>query len=314
MVTCSQCGTEQPDGMPFCDNCGAALNSPAAQGAGQGSQLGAPTAVASNACPTCGVSVPPGEEFCPNCGVQLSGGAADSGAGSQSFQSSQPQPSAFGGGSPAAGSGQLTCPSCGAQLEPDSAFCDMCGTRLDEAAQSSSGGQPTVQDQQQAHPPQPTWQSQDSRQSSQPNQYGDRAGQPRPQQTVQQPGQNQWAQQQPQPPAQPGMASQARLVVQGSNATLPFPPGRTQVTIGREDPVSGFFPDVDLTDHGGDEAGVSRKHAQITIESGQFYIEDLNSVNYTFVNRQKIMPGQRQLLNNGDEIRLGALKLTFQRM
>jgi pSer/pThr/pTyr-binding forkhead associated (FHA) protein len=110
------------------------------------------------------------------------------------------------------------------------------------------------------------------------------------------------------------MASQARLVVQGSNATLPFPPGRDQIIIGREDPVSGIYPDIDLTDHGGDEGGVSRQHAQITTQSGQFYIEDLKSSNYTFVNRQKILPGQRQPLNNGDEIQLGAVKLTFQRM
>jgi pSer/pThr/pTyr-binding forkhead associated (FHA) protein len=86
------------------------------------------------------------------------------------------------------------------------------------------------------------------------------------------------------------------------------------VIIGREDPVSGHFPDIDLTDHGGDEGGVSRKHARIYTESGQFYIEDLKSVNFTYVNRQKLPPRQPQPLNNGDEIRLGNVKLTFQRM
>jgi pSer/pThr/pTyr-binding forkhead associated (FHA) protein len=105
---------------------------------------------------------------------------------------------------------------------------------------------------------------------------------------------------------------QARLVVQGSNATLPFPPGKNQIVVGREDPVSGNFPEIDLTDHGGYDGGVGRTHARIYVQGGQFYIEDLQSVNHTFVNQKQVMPGQTQPLNNGDEIRLGRVKLTFQ--
>ena len=101
------------------------------------------------------------------------------------------------------------------------------------------------------------------------------------------------------------------MVVQGTNATLPFPPGRTDVIVGREDPVSGVFPEVDLTDHGGDEGGVSRRHARIFVQGTQVFVEDLNSTNYTYVNQQKLTPGQPHPLNSGDDVRFGRVKLTF---
>lgn len=120
------------------------------------------------------------------------------------------------------------------------------------------------------------------------------------------------------PPYQPpvsvppvAMAIRGRLVVQATNATLPFPPGRSEIIIGREDPVNNIFPDIDLTDHGGDEGGVSRRHARVYMRGDQFFIEDLNSTNYTYVNQEKLAPGQPHPLNNGDEIRLGKVRLNF---
>jgi pSer/pThr/pTyr-binding forkhead associated (FHA) protein len=104
---------------------------------------------------------------------------------------------------------------------------------------------------------------------------------------------------------------QPRLVIEGSNAALPFPPGQTEVVIGREDPVSDVFPEINLEEHGGDEGGVSRRHARITIQGGQCFIEDLDSTNHTYVNKQKLLPGQRQTLNNGDQLRFGRVKAIF---
>ncbi len=110
-------------------------------------------------------------------------------------------------------------------------------------------------------------------------------------------------------PAPPDV--QGRLVVQDTSATLPFPPGKTEIIVGREDPVSGVFPEIDLTDHGGDEGGVSRQHARIFTQGNQVSIEDLNSTNYTYVNQQKLTPERPHQLNDGDEIRLGRVKLDF---
>lgn len=103
-----------------------------------------------------------------------------------------------------------------------------------------------------------------------------------------------------------------RLVVQTSGATLNLPPGKNEYLIGREDPVSGSYPDVDLVPYGGEEGGVSRRHAQILRRGTTFLIEDLNSVNYTFVNRQKVAPGSPHPLKEGDEIRLGRVVLQFK--
>jgi pSer/pThr/pTyr-binding forkhead associated (FHA) protein len=104
---------------------------------------------------------------------------------------------------------------------------------------------------------------------------------------------------------------QGRLVVQSSNVALPLPAGKTEVLVGREDPVSNVFPEIDLTDHGGDEGGVSRRHARIVVQGGQFMIEDLESTNYTTVNQKRLTPRQLYPLNDGDEIQFGRVKLSF---
>jgi hypothetical protein len=115
----------------------------------------------------------------------------------------------------------------------------------------------------------------------------------------------------PPPPVAPPPAMRPRLVVTATGAQFDLT-GKAQVLVGREDPVSGIFPEVDLTPHGGDAAGVSRRHARLTFNGYQWTIEDLNSTNFTFVNNQKLTPGVPQPLNNGDQVRLGKLVLTFQ--
>lgn len=109
------------------------------------------------------------------------------------------------------------------------------------------------------------------------------------------------------PSAGPG---HPRLVVQSDNAAFDLS-GKTEVIIGREDPVSNIYPDVDLTPHNGEEDGVSRMHAKLLINNGQYLIEDQNSTNFTFVNRQKLQPKVPTPIKDGDEIRLGRCVLKF---
>jgi predicted nucleic acid-binding Zn ribbon protein len=103
----------------------------------------------------------------------------------------------------------------------------------------------------------------------------------------------------------------ARLVVVASGAEIPLP-AKDEILIGREDPVSGIFPDIDLTPHGGEDGGVSRRHARIVVEGGTYYIVDLNSTNLTYVNRQRLAPDTRQPLKDGDDIRCGRVSLVFK--
>ncbi|MDZ7261298.1 MAG: FHA domain-containing protein, partial [candidate division KSB1 bacterium] len=89
-------------------------------------------------------------------------------------------------------------------------------------------------------------------------------------------------------------------------------PQKLEVIIGREDPASNIFPDIDTTTYGGNLCGVSRRHARIVLQGNQYFIEDLNSVNSTFVNKIKLAPKQRFPLNDGDELILGRLKFTVR--
>jgi len=82
-----------------------------------------------------------------------------------------------------------------------------------------------------------------------------------------------------------------------------------EVNIGRLDAVSATFPDVDLADYSGLKKGVSRRHAKIIRREGRVFIEDLGSINGTFLNRKKLTPYFPRVLKNGDELRLGELIL-----
>jgi hypothetical protein len=74
-----------------------------------------------------------------------------------------------------------------------------------------------------------------------------------------------------------------------------------EVLIGRRDPERGLFPAVELAD---DDA-VSRRHALIRVRNGGSVLQDLNSLNGTFVNGRKLRPGQEVALQPGDRIELG---------
>lgn len=296
MTVCPNCGSQQPDGAAFCDECGAALSGPGVGGFGipaAAAPAGIPTVMAS-LCPVCGAQVSPGEQFCNSCGAAIGGQPAAPGL-----------PAMPGSGLPTVGasqSGGRTCANCGAALEPDSAFCDMCGAPVQAAPPSYGPGAPQMP---------PVFQ-----QPASPGDYGPtvigQVGSVAPVDVM--PGVPGVPQAAIQPPGftPPPALSRGKLVVVGSNVSLPFPPGKTEIIIGREDPVSGVFPDIDLTDHGGDEGGVSRQHARIMVQGDRYFIEDLNSTNFTYLGQQKLAPRQPQALESGDELRLGRVKLVFQ--
>jgi hypothetical protein len=82
-----------------------------------------------------------------------------------------------------------------------------------------------------------------------------------------------------------------------------------EVKIGRLDVASASFPEVDLTRDAALDKGVSRYHAKITRRGREVFIEDLGSVNGTFVNRKKLIPYLPEALRNGDRLQLGELML-----
>ncbi len=212
---------------------------------------------------------------CPTCGKPVVAGEAFCDNCGAALGATPPPPVAA-----EAPSGGLTCVSCDALLEPGSQFCDMCGTPV-RPAPPAPPVPPSLAPTERTLAPPP---------SAVPPPAPLAAPPPQPS---------------PPPPNPP------RLAVQGSERILAFPQGRSEFVLGREDPISNVFPEIDLTECGGEEGGVSRRHARIFIQGSQFLIEDLNSTNYTFVNQQRLTPGQPHPLNDGDELRLGRVKLTF---
>jgi hypothetical protein len=110
------------------------------------------------------------------------------------------------------------------------------------------------------------------------------------------------------PPAKLPDGSQPRLVVlRGQKPNVEFPIYEGLNFIGRADekPV-----DIDLEDQEPpDRVWCSRQHALITYEEGGLVVEDLNSANGTYLNRNRIYPGQKQPLKAGDVVQIGNVQL-----
>ncbi len=102
----------------------------------------------------------------------------------------------------------------------------------------------------------------------------------------------------------------ARLVL-ADGSEIVLPPGKSEYIIGREDPVSNIFPEIDLTPYGGELGGVSRQHAKIVHIGNQWSIVDLNSTNHTRVNGQRIEPQTPIPLSDGTKLQFGRLVATF---
>jgi pSer/pThr/pTyr-binding forkhead associated (FHA) protein len=103
-----------------------------------------------------------------------------------------------------------------------------------------------------------------------------------------------------------------RLVLASADGSTLEIPAKEEVIIGREDPISEVFPDLDLTGFGGMEKGVSRKHALIHRSGADYTVEDMGSTNGTYVNRKKILPNTPLAIKSGDEIRFGKLAFSLK--
>lgn len=67
--------------------------------------------------------------------------------------------------------------------------------------------------------------------------------------------------------------------------------------------------DVDLKPHNGDRLGVSRQHLLIGPKADYFYVQDLESINSTWLNKVRMRPMEAQELYHGDTLHLGECRL-----
>ncbi len=103
-----------------------------------------------------------------------------------------------------------------------------------------------------------------------------------------------------------------RLVLASPDGSTLEIPVKDEVVVGREDPISEVFPDLDLTGFGAMEKGVSRKHAVIHRSGADYTVEDMGSTNGTYVNRKKVQPNVPQAIKPGDELRFGKLAFSLK--
>jgi len=112
------------------------------------------------------------------------------------------------------------------------------------------------------------------------------------------------------PPADPD--PRARLVEVNSGITFPLADSR-ETTVGRIDPVTGILPDIDLTPVDS-KRSISRRHARVRREDdGSFsVIEDVGTMNGTFVNGVRLTAGRAAPVVSGDSVVFGTIQCRFE--
>lgn len=89
---------------------------------------------------------------------------------------------------------------------------------------------------------------------------------------------------------------------------LPLPDDETRYVFGRHDPQRPHAINVDLSPFDALELGVSRLHAAIDV-SGVPTLTDLDSINGTYLNGERLLPYEICRLYNGDIICFGMFVL-----
>lgn len=252
----------------------------------------------SDVCSSCGQPVMPGAIFCDNCGNRLGPAAPPTPVEAPALVA-------------APSSGLLPCPVCKFENIAGAAFCENCGTSLATLTpQPSAEAIPPVIPIAEPIPPEPLAPPVQQPEPATPA-YVEYI--PAPLIDEVPPEIPAAPEEPPVPPAAPPapVYISGSLQVAGTGAIIPIPDGKSEILVGREDPVSGNFPDVNLDPYEALNLGVSRQHCKLSIQESQVMIEDLNSVNKTYLRGLPLVPGQKYPIQDGDEVLLGRLKLVF---
>ncbi|MCA1642130.1 MAG: FHA domain-containing serine/threonine-protein kinase, partial [Acidobacteria bacterium] len=104
----------------------------------------------------------------------------------------------------------------------------------------------------------------------------------------------------------------AKLVVTGTTELdSSFMLQKESSLVGRSDPHSNIFPEVDLSRFD-PQTKISRRHARIFRKGDTYLVEDLGSINGTVINDTlRLAPHQPRALESGDKLRVGETTLHF---
>jgi serine/threonine protein kinase len=98
---------------------------------------------------------------------------------------------------------------------------------------------------------------------------------------------------------------QARLIVISSGQPIPL--NGELMVVGRQDPILGIFPEINLADK-----TVGRRHAYVRNQQGTYTVEDLNALNKTRLNGITLTPHEERTLKDGDILRFGSVEVRFE--
>ncbi len=112
------------------------------------------------------------------------------------------------------------------------------------------------------------------------------------------------------PRAAPSLA--ARLIELDTSMAFPLADCH-ETTIGRMDPVTGIHPDIDLTPVD-TKRSISRRHARIrkTDDGGYSVVEDVGTMNGTYVNGTRLPTGRSHPIVPGDKVVFGTVQTHFE--
>ncbi|MGC2237935.1 MAG: protein kinase [Pyrinomonadaceae bacterium] len=109
----------------------------------------------------------------------------------------------------------------------------------------------------------------------------------------------------------------AKLMLMGTNdlESPSFYLEKDENLVGRRDPMSNIFPEVDLSKFD-PQTKISRRHARIWRDGSNFLVEDLGSSNGTILlpsvsDTIRLLPHQPHILTSGDKIKIGDTTMHF---
>ena len=214
----------------------------------------------------------------------------------------------------------IKCGECGYENMDGLDYCDGCGAKLAAAAGSSAAAAPAAAPATETTPPEPTAESIDGKATPSLAADAKPDGETPTTEVPKSDAPTGEIKPEAAPASAPSTAAagapfKAKLsVVRGGRKGQEFPLEDGNNLVGRWDPETGSFPEVDL-DADDPEAKISRKHALIRIDAGKITIEDIGSLNGTYVNRQpRLSPGSPAEIKSGDEVIIGKtfLKLVVE--
>lgn len=174
-----------------------------------------------------------------------------------------------------------SCPECGAEHYPGTLFCEMCGAAVHPAARAHLAAT------------RPPGRPAPAATTTTAEPAAPRTGPPH---SLPLPGHSA-------PPA----ATPRTLRVRLPHHEAEFVLSGEMIEVGRADPDEAYEPALDLTDYGGQERGVSRRHATIQWVEGGYVIIDKHSSNGTWLNGVPLVAGYAYQIPPGANVRFGGL-------